>query len=1395
MVKRLLSYVAISLLMLTSLFPSFASAVTLNTHTVVLDGSGKIVPWTANPADGYDTVMNLAWNYFLHSVPTDSGTGKPGYFSTSYMDPDTQQLVGWPHNPAGLYSMMTESALKYYEYSGNTAVVNKAVELANWHLDHGMTPGTYSWASVPYSSGDTGSLTYDGADYGNTTGVGDGNGYLEPDKIGELGYAWLQLYKYNGDVRFRDAAIQAGSVLAAKVRSGSVNQSPWPFRVNAQTGVVREDYGADVIGPIQLLDGLITNGLGDTSSYQTARTTAWNWMMTYPMQNNNWAQYFEDVSVQSTYNTNLNQYDPMMVARYLLEHPQYDANWEAHVRGIITWVENNFAVASNGANTIKEQFGFPHPMGSHTARYASVNALLYQKTGDLAAKEKAYRAFNWATYMARSNGVVIDGPEVNNQWFSDGYGDYIRHFMTGLGAVPEWAPSGQDHLTGSTSVVKSVNYTSGNVVYTTADNSSTDSLKTSFTPGTVTVNGVSLAQRGDLNQEGWTFDQSSSTLHIRHDNGSNVQIVSGTPGNFPPTVSLTSPASGASYTEPASITLSADASDTDGTVAKVDFYNGSTLLGTSTSAPYSFNWTSVPAGSYSLTAKATDNLGAVTASNAASVTVNSTTSLPAPWQDADIGSTGLAGSASFSNGTYTVKGSGADIWNTADAFNYLYQPLNGDGEISARVNSVQNTNAWAMAGVMMRESLAANSSHADVSMTYGNGWSLTSRASTAGSSTYTNGGTGSAPNWVRLKRAGSIFTSYKSTDGTNWTQFAQSTITMGQNIYVGLAVSAVNNSALNTSTFTNVNVGVPADTVPPTISGIASGAPNQNGTTITWNTNEPADSQVEYGKTTSYGSSTSINGSLDTAHSQVVSGLDAATTYHYRVKSRDAAGNLATSGDNTFFTPAPPDTTPPSAPAGLSAVPGANPQVDLTWTASTDNTGVTGYRVFRNGVQIGTTAGTSYSDATAVKNTTYSYTVKAVDAAGNISADSNTATITTPSWADVTPPSTPQNLTAALNGANTTANLSWSASTDNVGVTGYQVWRNGTQITTVAGTSYSDSSLASGTTYTYTVKAVDAAGNVSAASNSASVTTPTPDTQAPTAPSSVLPTATSSSSVLVSWVASSDNVGVTGYQIFRNGVQVGTSATTSYSDTGLSANTTYTYTVKAVDAAGNISPASAPASVTTPAVAALSTDVNVVTKQSTKASTIASPSFSTAQTNELVVAFIISDGPTSGQSISAVNGGGLTWTLRKRVNTQAGTAEIWQAVAAAKLTNATVTATRATGTYQGMINVVSFIGASLSVNGATGGSSAGTGAPTASLVTTKAGSWVWGAGDDWDSATARTVGANQTKVNEYLSSLGDTFWVQRQTSTTAQTGTTVTLNDTAPTADRWNLALIEIIPQ
>jgi hypothetical protein len=618
-VRRILTIVPVFILVVTSIVPAWAAGSpngqTLNGHAVMVDTANKIVSWVANQDQAYGTVSSLAWNYLLHQVPNDPSTGQPAYFSRSYLNPDTQAVVNWPSNPAGMNAMLIESAMEYYQYSGDSSVLQFAKNLADHHLAQGMTAATDSWANVPYASGDSGSMTYHGASYGNTTGTGDGAGYLEPDKIGEFGYGLLKLYEQTGVTAYRDAAIAGADALASHVRTGNATQSPWPFRVNAQTGAVREEYSADVINPVQLFDELSRLNLGNVATYQAARTTAWNWMMAYPMTNNVWSGYFEDVDIQSN-TSNTNQLLAMMTARYLLLHPQTDASWEAHVRGLIAWVESTFGVSQYGALTIKEQQVFAYAMGSHTSRYASINALLYEKTGDTAAKEKAYRSYNWATYMMRDTGIGIDGPQVNNQWFTDSYGDYVRHFMVGMGASPDWAPSGQTHLVESNSVVTGVTYSPTLVNYTTFDQSGLEKIKVASTPTGVTVGGVALNQRTDLAAEGWMYDPTTQVLQVRHDSGNSIAVgLDGTAPNQFPTVSVSAPAN--SYNAPAAFALTATAADSDGNISKVEFYQNGTLLSTATTAPYTYNVSGLAAGSYSFTAIAYDNLNAATTSSPA----------------------------------------------------------------------------------------------------------------------------------------------------------------------------------------------------------------------------------------------------------------------------------------------------------------------------------------------------------------------------------------------------------------------------------------------------------------------------------------------------------------------------------------------------------------------------------------------------------------------------------------------------------------------------------------------------------------------------------------------------------------------------------------------------------
>jgi len=199
--------------------------------------------------------------------------------------------------------------------------------------------------------------------------------------------------------------------------------------------------------------------------------------------------------------------------------------------------------------------------------------------------------------------------------------------------------------------------------------------------------------------------------------------------------------------------------------------------------------------------------GGLTNTAVISLTVTLTSTLPPGWLDVDVGSVGVAGSASYANGTFTVKASGQYIWNNADGMHFVYQPLSGDGTILARVVSLQGGASSQTAGVMIREALTAGSTHAYT--TYGGSSSmyLVYRTSTGGSTLAQNSGVVTLPYWVKVVRSGNIFRGYSSPDGVNWTQVGSNqTINMGANVYIGLAVSSNNNSALATATFDNVSV-------------------------------------------------------------------------------------------------------------------------------------------------------------------------------------------------------------------------------------------------------------------------------------------------------------------------------------------------------------------------------------------------------------------------------------------------------------------------------------------------------------------------------------------------------------------------------------------------------------
>jgi hypothetical protein len=307
---------------------------------------------------------------------------------------------------------------------------------------------------------------------------------------------------------------------------------------------------------------------------------------------------------------------------------------------------------------------------------------------------------------------------------------------------------------------------------------------------------------------------------------------------------------------------------------------------------------------------------------------------------------------------------------------------------------------------------------------------------------------------------------------------------------------------------------------------------------------------------------------------------------------------------------------------------------------------------------------------------------------------------------------------------------------------------------------------------------------------------PPPDTQAPTV-SITNPTSGQVVSGAIPVAAGAhDNVAVASVQFYLDGKPLGAPVTTppyavNWETTTATAGA-HTLSARATDTSGNVGEAAAvPVTVQNPPppMRCLITDVQISVQGR---STVTTPAFHNAQPGELLLAFVSSDGPYgAGKQSATVSGAGLTWTLLKRANSSPGDAEIWSARAPATLTNATVTATQTATGYPLSLTVTSMEEAA--GTGATVAGSAASGAPSVSLKTTAAGSLVFGVGNDWDNAIARTLGTNQVLLNQYLSTAsGDTFWAQSTTVQAGPAGSTATLNDTAPTTDRWNMAAVEV---
>jgi hypothetical protein len=465
-----------------------------------------------------------------------------------------------------------------------------------------------------------------------------------------------------------------------------------------------------------------------------------------------------------------------------------------------------------------------------------------------------------------------------------------------------------------------------------------------------------------------------------------------------------------------------------------------------------------------------------TVGGSSSVTANAWT-----WIDYDSGSTSDVMSTSLTQGTHTIELIGTEAGVSVDRVELLTASPSSCTPTSTGENCAPSNIAPPTV------SFTAPTQSSSVS---GSSVPITATASSASGVSQV----GIAE--VVLKLDGTILaTDTASPYSTTWNT---TTATNGSHTLSAVATDTQGNSTTTTETVTVAN-SVACAAVPSVPTGLTASSTSSTSVTLTWGAvSAPANCTISK-YTVDEGSSTTPIAS-PTTNSYTVSGLSPSTKYTFSVGDADSVGSSAQSAAYSVTTGA--ETSAPTAPTGATATASSSTDVKLSWSAATDSVGVSYYRIYRNGTLIAsTTAGsgtTSYSDTTAAQSTTYTYTISAVNVGGIEGAKATTspATVTTPATTNTTVPATPASLNDTLV-TSSSAVLTWTESTANVGVSGYKVYRStgsgsaalisGTSL--VTGTSYTDSGLAASTTYKYYVVAYTSSGTASANSSTLSVTT------------------------------------------------------------------------------------------------------------------------------------------------------------------------------------------------------------------------------------------------------------------------------------------------------------------
>jgi hypothetical protein len=511
-------------------------------HAIQTDPSGRIVPWyNPSPGKSYSHVINQVWN-FWDTMRRDMN-GLPYYMNHQVWNAEFD-------DPRGIggdqFAMALSSWRLYYAYTGNERVKTNMYFIADYYLTHGLTPAHCLWPDIPFPYN---CFIYSGIYDGDMKA---GKDIAQPDKAGSFGLELVHLYKMGENTLYLNAAVRIANTLAAHIRTGNLNYSPLPFKVNVISGetgklgykprtgtwIDTAGYTSNWAPTLQLFLDLIALKTKDSSAYRKSFETLLSWMKTYPMKENKWGPFFEDVDEWSE-----TQINAMTFARFIMEHPEYFPDWKQDVQKIIAWVHTRFSNTqwkSYGVVVTNEQSVYQTPGNSHSARQAADELLYVDLTGDSSLYENAVRELSWATYM-----VDFDGKNrfpQDEPWLTDGYGDYIRHFLRAMDAIPALAPVDEDHILSSSSVIQQtdyrgaakkyiyLNFDSGylnklKIFYRCFDISGTERIKLTSKPSSVWLDEKAMKESKSAEGYQWfPLPSGGGLLIVRRQNGRRVML-------------------------------------------------------------------------------------------------------------------------------------------------------------------------------------------------------------------------------------------------------------------------------------------------------------------------------------------------------------------------------------------------------------------------------------------------------------------------------------------------------------------------------------------------------------------------------------------------------------------------------------------------------------------------------------------------------------------------------------------------------------------------------------------------------------------------------------------------------------------------------------------------------